>query len=227
MCASGNWSLSSPAGCRSVMRENLHCDHEKLSIGDLVEWIYFQTVLILPNPEEVYDQLQKAQSEYQGLVGRTQNRWPYFFGLTAGNTMSWGSGKTYTTVKYPPALEELFVRICSFLPFADQTGDCLPTYYKNGKKSLNLHQDKCGEAYFGRRELVILLFAGDSRRLIIKREGFERTILCVPRMTVVLTPSANKIFYHGKLPSKSAKPSITFAFRRGIPPWWAPKRACQ
>ena len=62
-----------------------------------------------------------------------------------------------------------------------------------------------GESFFGRRELVIVLFEGDNRRLLIKRGNFTRTIRCANTATVVLTPCANSLFWHAKLPSKSKK----------------------
>ena len=151
------------------------------------------------------------------MVGRTHNRWPYFFGNKQGNQMYWEGSKAYSTVLNPPNLSGLYVHLCAFIPFADQTPDCLPTFYKNGRKQLSLHQDKFGEDYFGRRELVILLFEGVCRSLIIKRGGFSRIIQCTPEVTVVLTPCANSLFWHGKLPSESRNSSTTFAFRRGIP----------
>ena len=121
------------------------------------------------------------------MAGRTHNRWPYFFGKTCGNQMYWEGSKIYSTVLYPPGLAGLYAQLCEFIPFADQTPDCLPTFYRNGRKQLSLHQDKFGEDFFGRRELVILLFEGMHRNLIIKRGKFSRIIKCTPEVTIVLT----------------------------------------
>ena len=134
------------------------------------------------------------------------------------SSLSWRGSKVFRTVPYPPHLKTLHETLCEFLPsFACLTPDCLPTWYKTGKIRLKFHQDKFGEKTFGRRELVILLFAGAPRDLAIKHKHFLRTLSCTSQNTIILTPCANQIFFHAKLPSKCDNHSLTFAFRCGLP----------
>ena len=185
----------------------------------LTEWLYLECVLVLPNLPNLQSEIQRAASEYGDLVKNNSFRWPFFFGLEKDRQMSWGNSKTFRTILYTPQIKSLYDALCDTIPtLACQTPDCLPTWYKTGKTRLNYHQDKFGEKIFGRRELVILLFAGASRNLSIKRSHFTRTVRCTPLETIILTPCANLLFFHAKLPSKSRQPSLTFAFRRGVPP---------
>jgi len=163
--------------------------------------------------------MQHAAREFVSLAKNKRFRWPFFYGLEEGRYLSWGGSKVFRTTHYPPFLKSLYVTLCEVLPsLACLTPDCLPTWYKTGKVRLTFHQDKSGEEFFGRRELVILLFAGSPRDLAIKHNHFYRTIHCTSQNTIILTPCANDIFWHAKLPVKSTTHSLTFAFRRGIPP---------
>ena len=176
---------------------------------------------MISNPESLQETVQRAANEYVGLLNSTSDRWPFFYGLEEGRTMRWGGSKVFSTIHYPPALRVLYEKLCDLLPsLAHQCPDCLPTWYEPGRISLNYHQDKSCEKLFGRRELVLLLFAGAPRNLAIKRHRQGRIIeilRCTALQTIVLTPAANKIFFHAKLPEDVNTSSLTFAFRRGKP----------
>ena len=184
----------------------------------LTEWFFIMSILVIPNPASLKVQLQTAEREYVSMLGPRSKRWPYFFGLEPGRVMFWEGSKTFKTTHYPSSLLQLYLNLCKYLPFADLCPDCLPTFYKTGRIRLSLHQDKFGEKVVGHRELVILLFEGSPRQLLISWGNFERKIDCTPDVTVVLTPCANKFFWHGKLPSLSSSHAVTFAFRKGLSP---------
>ena len=72
-------------------------------------------------------------------------------------------------------------------------------------------------------ELVILSFVGGPRDLLVvpqvdKYGEFRRTFTCSRDKLIVMTPYANRHFFHGKLPARSDQPSkaATIAFRKAI-----------
>ena len=188
----------------------------------LIEWLFLESVLVIPNSSKLQRDIQSAAHEYESLVKNVKHnrkRWPFFFGHEVGRTMFWPGSKVFKTISYPPLLKNLHDSLTeSFPTLAKLTPDLLPTWYKTGKIKLTYHQDKFGQKFFGRRELVILMFEGTPRELSIKLRNFERKLLCTSCSTIILTPCANDYFHHAKLPTRLIGHSITFAFRRGLPP---------
>ena len=191
--------------------------HTRLS-NCLTEWLYISSVLLIRNPETLKIQLQAAEREYVEMLGPKSKRWPFLFGLELGKIMFWKGSPTFKTVPYPSSLLRLYSTLKKLIPMAALTPDCLPTFYKTGAVKLALHQDLFGEDVVGHRELVLLLFEGSPRQLRIARGNFCCDIPCSPDVTVILTPCANKYFFHGKLPSNETRHAVTFAFRKALSP---------
>ena len=108
--------------------------------------------------------------------------------------------------------------------------ECLPAIY-SGPDSLYWHVDDVGQEYYQIRESVSLFFSGNPRILQFKPltepKSLPRSfppyrtmaisIECSEQIYVHMTPLANEMFRHSKVPCDTEGLSVTLAFRRGIP----------
>ena len=111
----------------------------------------------------------------------------------------------------------------SIFPQARKSLECLTSEYVRSRDSLNFHSDKALFRFLRRFEFVILNFLGASRTLAIRPQPPHHHttkffIECSEMNTVVLTPMANEIFQHSKLPTSNTNDphSLTLAFRTAI-----------
>ena len=102
--------------------------------------------------------------------------------------------------------------------------ECLPAVYNKPNHRLRWHQDNEGRAYHQMAEALAFIFAGEPRRLNFKpvfsmypRLEMIYSLKCTKNFIVLVTPLANELFLHSKARSNCETPSITLAWRRGIP----------
>ena len=129
----------------------------------------------------------------------------------------------YNSSPFPPPLRTWKERVEHSVPQAAMVPHSFLAAYDTRKSKLNLHSDCELMKYLKDYELVILSFVGGPRDLLVvpqvdKYGEFQRTFTCSRDKLIVMTPYANRHFFHGKLPARSDQPSkaATIAFRKAI-----------
>ena len=127
-------------------------------------------------------------------------------------------------LRNPPELQDLLSILQQEHPFMSSLHECLPAVYDKPNHRLRWHQDDEGRAYHHMAEALALVFTGAPRRLNFKpyfsmhpRLETIYSLKCVENFIVLISPLANEIFYHSKARSNCSEPSVTLAWRRGIP----------
>ena len=197
----------------------------RLISTDTWDWLFLYTVRVDHISQEVSLQAERASDIVLTHKLRSSYSWNYtFFGRT-NHVYFWNNSmRPLVASSTPPELHDLKSMLQKSHPFMLPLHECLPAVYNKPNHRLRWHQDNEGRAYHQMAEALAFIFTGAPRRLNFKpvfsmypRLELIYSLKCTNNIIVTVTPLANEIFLHSKARSTCAKPSITLAWRRGIP----------
>ena len=194
---------------------------------DIWWWIFFRTVILAKLPPCYEQSVAEAAKEVLTAHLINDNTWSYTFFGEPDRIYWWRAGRRLITLITAPntkSLSLLRIALRDSFPIIDYLTEVLPAVYRKSQ-FLNWHQDKTGRRYFGTHEIVQFFFYGQPRELKFKPDFLSFTqqrkmvinILCSKNVTLRLTAMGNTFFKHSKARSHSMSPSVTLAFRRGVP----------
>ena len=192
-------------------------------------------IIIHPVPPDMYAKIPPAVSSILELKFRREKTWKYTL-LTkqSGDTIYfWRTTMRPLVGKpFPPTLEKLHTALHETCPIFEHLLECLTALYDRPNSKLNFHVDIGGIEFWEIPEYIVLLFSGFPRHLKFRPNLDHmppplRSLDLVPRLVVSfkcdeqimihITPLANILFKHSKSKCASNDPSVTLAFRRGVP----------
>ena len=132
---------------------------------------------------------------------------------------------------FPPSLRALHDKLHESDPILESLPECLIALYEQPNSKLNYHVDVGGIRYWKIPEYIVLLFHGFPRALKFRPNieckphirsldpilNLEVSLKCHEHIMIHITPIANIMFEHSKAKCTSKDPSVTLAFRRGVP----------
>jgi len=193
----------------------------------LLDYLFLRTVFKVELPRKIRrgTMLDRVLAEAVSLRGKTFGKREHsWFSESRGKTYFWGrlgAWRPLMSAPFPPELREFAFYLWSRFPCARELPDVLTVLYRGAHNELNYHQDIFGAKVRGRPERVLLFFFGETRTLrFIGASGrnFRRDISCVHGQGLYMTPLANKIWKHAKVPGVAGcLPALTVAFRQGLP----------
>lgn len=145
------------------------------------------------------------------------------FSETPGHVYFWDNLQQhppFVSQRFPASLLRLYTLLDFCFPQIRFSPSVLTSEYRKICEYLSLHRDIALKKYLGRPEFVILFFLGGMRTLKVvpraRNSPFSRLIACESSKYVVLTPLANEIFLHGKMPGSdpNSAHALTLAFRQ-------------
>ena len=202
-------------------------DSHLLHSVDVWWWIFFRTVILAELPPRYEPSVASTAKEILAAHLINDKTWSYYFFGEPDRIYWWRAGRRLITLITAPNTESLSllrITLRESFPILDHLTEVLPAVYRKSQ-FLNWHQDKTGRRYFGTHEIVQLFFYGQPRELKFKPDFLSFTqqrkmvinILCSKNVTLRLTAMGNTFFKHSKARSHSMSPSVTLAFRRGVP----------
>ena len=208
---------------RSISRDHTHLLHSR----DVWWWIFFQTIILEKVPKQYQTLLSSAANDILVSDLVRDSTWSYSFFGKPDRVYWWRAGRRVVTLlSSPPPLSLSLLKSALEEPFPilEHLTEILPAVYRQSQH-LNWHQDRTGERFFGHPEIVQLFFFGHPRALKFKPSCFSVAhnlkmvinVQCSEDTTIRLTPMGNTFFKHSKARSNSMTPSVTLAFRRGVP----------
>ena len=197
----------------------------RLISNDSWDWLFCYTITVAHIPQEISLLAQRAAEIIQTHKLRSSYTWRYTLFGRENFIYFWNrSMRPLTTLSTPPELKDLLSMLQHKHPFMSSLHECLPAVYDKPNHRLRWHQDDEGRAYHHMAEALALIFTGSPRRLNFKPcfsmyPHLETiySLKCLENFIVFISPLANEIFYHSKARSTCSEPSVTLAWRRGIP----------
>ena len=226
-----NLETSMPLGhdlCR-IIRNFVGTDltEQRFFSSEMWKFLFTCCVIFLPRPRIEESLLRQLFSELQETgPSAYKNRCHKLFSDKLGMAYWWDSlskSKPFRSNLNPQSLSQLRNILSRLFPQLKLCPEMLTSEYRKRRHNLSAHRDIALIEYLKKPEFVFLLFLGEKRLLRFtdsrsRPHRFQETITCHESNLIVLTPLANKIFYHAKLKSKRTTNhhALTLAFRKGI-----------
>ena len=191
------------------------------------EFLFASCVFCVPLPligqtlrSSLFHELQESDPSLY------RNRRHRLFSAELGRAYWWdnlGKSPPFVSNINPTSLTTLREKVSQIFPQLDLCPDMLTSEYKRRRDNLGSHRDRGLIEHLQRPEFVALYFIGANRDLLFTpsprfRQKFNRKISSNTKDLVVMSPMANNLFYHGKLPATEPKQThaLTLAFREAV-----------
>ena len=211
----------------NIIEQLIGSTHQSLFSDDLWEFLFASCVVRVPLPQigqtlrsNLFCDLQESNPSLYS------NRRHRFFSAEPGRAYWWDNlakSAPFVSNINPPPLATLREKITPFFPQLELCPDMLTSEYRRGRDNLRSHRDRALIEHLQRPEFVALYFIGATRDLLFTpppryKHKFSQIIPSDCNDLVVMTPMANELFYHGKLPSNHTGEThaLTLAFREGV-----------
>ena len=193
---------------------------------NLWEYMFHSAFIILPSPPVSAEMRKMVFLETTSNDTTYRSRKHKLFAQKQGLVYFWDDltrTPPFESSLTPEHLLSFQNTLLDIFPQALKSLECLTSEYVRSRDMLTFHCDKALFRCLRRFEFVILNFLGASRTLAVRpKPPHHRTekffIECTEANTVVLTPMANELFQHSKLPTSNTQDphSLTLAFRTAI-----------